>query len=242
MIDIGLLAVESSRTRCYLSALDAHGLLPKEVVFFGRSALAGGGSTSRQPLSYFDNVTLARDRIRGWGLPCTDVLDDDVNSPAVIDAVARCRSETFIFSGPGGAIIRRPLFETGKRFLHVHPGLLPDFLGSTTVYYSLLLRGECGASALLLNEHIDAGPIVGMRSYPAPHDRTQIDYGYDPAIRADLLVRTLQAYRESGDFEFLPPSSEAAMTYYIIHPILKHIAILSQRTFPSPREVQDLTW
>jgi methionyl-tRNA formyltransferase len=224
-IRFGLIATESSRTRAYLAALEAHDLHPSAVVFLrGHSALSAPVA-----VPYFDNLTPALTRIEALDLPCVVVTTANVNDASVAAAVAAAEPELFVFSGPGGAIVREPLFATGKRFLHVHPGLLPDYRGSTTLYYSLLERGECGASAILLDREIDAGPTIARRRYEGPADRSLLDHGFDPYIRSDLLVRVLTDFRRTGrlDAHPQPEPPEECAPYYIMHPVLRHVAILS---------------
>ena len=79
----------------------------------------------------------------------------------------------------------------GIPFLHIHSGWLPEYRGSTTVYYSLLNDGDCGVTAILLKPEIDNGDIVARKKYPAPAYGVDIDHLYDNAIRADLLSEVL---------------------------------------------------
>ena len=85
-----------------------------------------------------------------------------------------------------------------------------------------------GVSAIMLDRDIDTGPVVARRRYPRPLSTMNIDQVYDAAIRADLLVRTLNAYKKTGS---LPPidhqNPQQETPYYVIHPILKHLCILS---------------
>lgn len=227
---VGLLAVDSSRTRAYLARLEPDDLVPGYMVF-----LAGAPGTTPPTLPsvpYFDNTTPAVETIRRLGVPCRTLETLDVNAAEVVEAVRDAPVEVFVYSGPGGAILRADLLAAGKRFLHVHPGMLPRYRGSTTVYYSLLEEGSCGASALFLDERIDTGPLLAVRAYPAPEDRSTIDHGYDPHIRADLLARVLAGYRSSGAFSTAsqPAGGE---TYFVMHPVLRHVAVLSRRS-PSP--------
>ena len=74
--------------------------------------------------------------------------------------------------------------------------------------------------------------IFGMRNawrrkFIPPEDRTQIDHIYDSAARAKVLVETLQEYENTGEFQCKEDLGKGE-TYFIIHPILKHIAILSK--------------
>ncbi|MEI6842654.1 MAG: hypothetical protein WCK53_15405, partial [Methanomicrobiales archaeon] len=65
-----------------------------------------------------------------------------------------------------------------------------------------------------------------------PEPGIEIDHFYDNYIRADLLVNVLQKYSESGRLPEPIIDTEKGRMYYVIHPILKHIAILSIDTKP----------
>jgi len=109
-----------------------------------------------------------------------------------------------------------------------HAGALPNYRGSTTIYYSILQEQNCAASAILLANDIDTGPIVASKTYPAPPTNIDIDYIYDSAIRADLLVTVLNNYAEHGELPTpIHQEIEEGQDYYIIHPVLKHLAMLS---------------
>jgi methionyl-tRNA formyltransferase len=77
-----------------------------------------------------------------------------------------------------------------------------------------------------LNEEIDSGPVLLRRKFPPPANRQAIDHIYDSAARAKVLIQTLQDYVKSGSWHFEFPVNAGGETYYIIHPVLKHIAIL----------------
>ena len=65
------------------------------------------------------------------------------------------------------------------------------------------------------------------RHYPPPPGGFDVDYKYDRAIRADLLVEVLRSYGAEGALSPIP-NTGPGRTYYVIHPVLKHIALLSQ--------------
>lgn len=55
-----------------------------------------------------------------------------------------------------------------------------------------------------------------------------VDYLYDNAIRADLLVEVLGHWRREGARALWPLPAEAEKPpYFIIHPLLKHLALLA---------------
>ena len=131
-----------------------------------------------------------------------------------------------IYSGYGGQLVGTAALDLGFDFLHLHGGWLPDYRGSTTVYYSWLKEGRCGVSALILDKEIDSGPIVARRHYPLPPRGMDVDSYYDNMIRADLLVDIMRDFAADGTLPRIP-NEGGGLTYYVIHPVLKHMALLS---------------
>jgi methionyl-tRNA formyltransferase len=138
-----------------------------------------------------------------------------------------------IYSGFGGQIVGETILSLGSRFLHMHSGHIPAYRGSTTLYYALL-NGDCPTvTALFLDPCIDTGPIVARRTYAKPPAGVDIDHQYDSAIRADLLLRVLRTRLLAGGMlEAVPQPSVEDAPYYVIHPVLKHLAVLSLETQP----------
>lgn len=134
--------------------------------------------------------------------------------------------DLIVYSGYGGQIVPKPLLDIAP-ILHIHSGLLPEFPGSTTIYYQILAQQNCGASALLLDETIDTGPVLAKKLYPLPNYHMDIDYLYDNMIRADLLVDVLTNIKDYSFDTLHARASVERDPYYVIHPLLKHIAILS---------------
>ena len=58
---------------------------------------------------------------------------------------------------------------------------------------------------------------------------TQIDHGHNILIRSDLLVPVLRDYAETRRFSIQAQQAKEGETYYIMHPVLRHAAILSNR-------------
>ena len=125
-------------------------------------------------------------------------------------------------------LLKESILDTGKRFLHIHGGYLPDYKGSTTNYYSLIDENAIGASAIFLTKEIDCGPILLRKKFSAPVDRTLIDHNSDSEARAKVLIECLKNYVNSGDWEYELENNHGGETFYIIHPVLKHLAILGK--------------
>ena len=240
--DFGLIAANTSRTRAYLAALERHKILPAwTLVLDDESKELKLGQAKRNQVSRvissepdgcwsevnFDPTAPLLPWLDRLGISYTLADSRDIHAPEVMDLISISSPSVLIYSGYGGVLLSRKLLELGKRFLHVHGGYLPDFKGSTTNYYSLLDEGLMGASAIFLTEEIDCGPILARRKFPAPEGGCkEIDHVYDAAARARVLVDTLIAYQKFGQWSGELQCNQGGKVYYVIHPILKHLAIL----------------
>lgn len=231
--DVILIAGHTARSQAYLQTLLAHGLRPAQVLLLGEgdTALPAPAGPARAEwlngilLPDLDQPLLAS--IDAAGIPRTTVPSRDINDPALAAALGALAPRCAIFSGYGGQIVGAALIDLGVPLVHVHSGWLPDYRGSTTVYYSLLEEGRCAASAIVLDKQIDTGPILARQHYPAPPLGTDIDRRYDTAIRADVLLRVFQHYQQTGALPQKGQQSHAeGNSYYVIHPVLKHLALL----------------
>ncbi len=238
-VDIVMLAIENTRSKAYLQRLLGAGLSPSFVILMKDEA-AGLKAGQRaedvrvseelrkevhchEDFAFYPNISL-EETLSEHAVPHEVLSTMDVNSQAVIAALQKRHEELVIFSAAGGAILRSEILGIGKKFLHVHPGLLPEFRGSTTIYYSLLKEGNCGATAIFLNAKIDQGDVIASRRFEPPKKRTDIDYLYDPFIRSALMLEVVGDYAR-GKLQ-TKKQSPGGQAYYIIHPVLKHICIL----------------
>lgn len=225
-----VLCAPTARTQAYLQAIYAAGLKPDHIVVYGNARPRNQTTDSRghplvQRQTDFTIPLTQTIETAGWQVSYID--DDAIGSDAVVAALEMLSPSLTVFSGFGGQLVPSRVLQQAGQLLHIHSGWLPDYRGSTTLYYSLLQEGQCAATALLLTEAIDGGPVLARKHYPAPDQQTDIDYAYDCAIRADLLISVLQAYvSEQRLPDPLPVDGEGEM-FYVIHPLLKHLAVLS---------------
>ena len=71
---------------------------------------------------------------------------------------------------------------------------------------------------------MDTGPIVHQKIFQKPN-HVFIDEIYDSYIRSETLLDVLK--NNMLENEIITQDLEEGNTYFIIHPVLKHIAILS---------------
>ena len=93
------------------------------------------------------------------------------------------------------------------------------------MYYSLLKSNTLGASAIFLNQGIDTGDIIYTKEYKATFSLELLDLVFDPLIRADVLINTIRKLK-SNNYKVKQQKNNVGEDYFVIHPVLKHIAIL----------------
>lgn len=230
-----MIAADTARTRAYVQALTQAGLCPNHVLLMQESSTGiekGAAGEEDEPgvdflgLTFRESLPLVA-TLQRHGIPFTVIPSVDINSEPTRDALRQRAERVFIYSGVGGQILRQRVLNLGKRFLHVHGGYVPDFKGSTTNYYSLLAERQCGASAIFLTGEIDSGPVLLRRKFAPPPDRARLDHVYDPLYRARVLVDVMKHHAQIGDWPSDAEGGGTGATYFVAHPVLRHIAILS---------------
>ncbi len=231
-MSILFLAANTPRSQAYAQAMAGRGMEIDAAILFDRP---GAGQPGKADLPSPPDIPTSVP-LPDPGIPLMQSLvtlsrqiqqieAESVNDPEILAAVRDSGADLVIYSGYGGQLVSPGLLALGAPFLHAHSGWLPDYRGSTTVYYSLLAGEGCGVSVIQLVAAIDQGPIVARRRYPAPPAGVDIDYFYDSAIRADLMADTVAAWIEDGRLAPIEALGTAA-DYYVVHPLLKHIALL----------------
>ena len=221
--DVAMVAADTTRTKYYIEELIKNELLPHYILLLlnGNGRLLPGQKESR---SENELINLLIDS----GIKYDIASNSNINSDEVITTIANRAEQVFIFSGYGGVLLKEKILESGKKFLHIHGGYLPDYKGSTTNYYSLIDDNTIGASAIFLTKEIDCGPILLRKKFSPPKDRTEIDHSSDSEARAKVLIECLRKYVHSGSWEYELENNHGGEIFYIIHPVLKHLAILGK--------------
>ncbi len=222
-----LLCAPSSRTFAYVQALADVGALPQMCYILAEpnEECRVHKKHNDEENKYFRvNLTLT-ELLEEFGLPYQVLGVRDANSDTVFEALKKAACRYIIYSGYGGCILQARLFNIGKQFIHIHAGLLPAFRGSTTAYYSILKERSLGATGIFMNDKIDEGQIIMEKSFPLPQGDVNIDYVYEPWIRAQVLAAIAEEYIQKGEIQGRDQEDEGD-TYFIIHPVLKHMALL----------------
>ena len=140
----------------------------------------------------------------------------------LIKYVKNNQLDFYIFTG--GGVLKKPILNSGTKFIHLHPGIVPQYRGSTCFYYSILNDGNCGVTAYVMEEKLDAGDIIFQKKFQAPKHKF-LDTVFDPHIRSNTLIEMLEN-NLLDDCNFKKQDKSEGDMYFIIHPVLKHLAIL----------------
>ena len=150
--------------------------------------------------------------------------NNDINSDEVISLVKE-RKESFFILWIRRSPFTRWDLDTGKNSLHVHGGYLPNYKGSTTNYYSLMNDNVIEPS-IFLTKDIDCGPVIMRKNFR--HQEIELLLIIFMTTSSNVLIETLSTYISNDKFEFELEENKGGETFYIIHPVLKHISILGE--------------
>lgn len=231
MESFALLASDTTRTKAYLHAMIQENMLPGMCVVYSDNISRMQEEAEQYKKDNHENKYFNIDMpvltfLEEAGIPCTFVENKDINSEQMKSIIQSLQQKYIIYSGYGGYILKPHLFQFGKKYIHVHAGILPQYRGSTTVYYSFLQEKMFGATAIFLSEGIDEGAVIACETFDIPKEPVDIDYIYEPYMRSRVLIKVLKKYLSDGELTSCRQSMEGAETYFIIHPVLKHIAML----------------
>lgn len=231
--DFALLASDTARTKAYLQEMVLCGNLPGLCIVYSNNikqmiheAECWHGRANFSDIPYFCLEEPVFWTIRKAGIPYIIVENQDINSAELEACLKSIRAKYIIYSGYGGDLLKKHLFHIGKRFIHIHAGILPEYRGSTTLYYSWLQEGTVGVTAIFLELDIDKGDIIAQEYFSIPNGKLDIDYVYEPYIRSKVLTQVFELYRREGTLQGYRQEETKSETYFIIHPLLKHIALL----------------
>jgi methionyl-tRNA formyltransferase len=147
----------------------------------------------------------------------------DINNSKLIEYVKNSKIKYYLFTG--GGILKKAILNAGPKFIHFHPGIVPNYRGSTCFYYSIINENNCGVTSFVMDEKLDTGDIIYQKKFLKPN-HIYIDEIFDPFIRSETMIDVIQKNLIKKS-KFLKQNMLQGETYFIIHPVLKHISIMN---------------
>ena len=149
---------------------------------------------------------------------------ENINNPHFIKAILKSKLKNLIYSGYSGQIINSDLLKK-KNLIHCHPGKLPNYRGSTTIFYSLINEGSIACSVFKMTKKIDMGKIYYIKNFIPPKNLNKINNKFDDYIRASTIISFLKKNRK------IIKNKKYFNDYYIAHPIIRRIALNKRSLF-----------
>ncbi len=143
----------------------------------------------------------------------------------IIKSVLSIKSKYIIFSGYNAEIIRNPKI-LKKNLIHCHPGLIPNYRGSTVIYYSLLNENKTYSTIFKMTKKIDKGNILFIKKNRYPKNLYDIEKNYDHIVRSKSIAEFLFKTKK---FKIFNPKNKKNNMYYIAHPIIRDIVVNTKR-------------
>lgn len=138
-----------------------------------------------------------------------------------------------LFTG-GGIVPATLLALKHLKFLHIHPGFLPDIRGADCTLWSSLLTGHTSATCFYMSPGIDTGDIISPYWLPRLSFNTDIKnidrqsiyravYGFlDPWVRAFVLRDVIYLNNNYEALASISQSEENGATFHFMHQRLRN--------------------
>jgi methionyl-tRNA formyltransferase len=223
---IGIILTPDNRSKAYIQKILKHKILLNEIIFL--NDLREEKNVSEQmikqsKINEFDVSESVSMTLKNGKLNYKEFNFVDINKNELIKYIKEKNIDFFIFTG--GGILKQEILSLRTKFIHFHPGIVPNYKGSTCFYYSILEENNCGVTAFIMNEGLDTGNILHQKVFDKPK-HCFVDEIYDPHIRSETLIDVLKNDLICKN-KFKKQDPNKGNTYYVIHPVLKHIAILN---------------
>ena len=134
------------------------------------------------------------------------VKNKNVNSQELISLILNIKSN-FLFNS--GKQIYREILNSEKKFLHIHPAILPDIKGADGSLWNIKKRNSFGASLFIINKNIDEGEIIfkkelKIKKFNLNNKLSNHFYDIwfsfiDPAIRCYVLKQFIKTKKNSNN-------------------------------------------
>jgi len=225
-MNLGIILTPDSRSKAYIQKILKNDIKLDFVIFMNDSKNEDFFSDDliQQSKNHgFDISESVLDTLKENDIKFKEFPFVDINHTQLVNEIRSSSADYMIFSG--GGILKDEILSLETKFIHLHPGIVPSYRGSTCFYYSILNENNSGVTAFIMDNGIDTGDIIYKKYFQKP-SHEYLDEVYDPYIRSETLIELLTT-KKLQFTDLKKQESDEGETYFVIHPTLKHIAILS---------------
>jgi hypothetical protein len=166
---------------------------------------------------------------------------ENYEDPVLQARIFQNKEDAFLYTN-GGIVPGTVLNYPGIKFLHIHPGIVPEMRGSDCLLWSHLIKARFGMSCFYMSPGIDEGSVIGQKEYEVGSLSALQDYltpgkeglayrallyAFDPHLRAQLLIDILMQ-SEGIDMRKIESHKQAKTSrpaYLWMHPRLRLLTI-----------------
>lgn len=203
---IDLLLAETNRSEFYLKYILKNKININKIIYF-----------SKKKKNVFSLIKLKK------LVNKTIFVKSNTVNTKIIDNIYKRKKENYeiIYSGYSGEMVKSNVL-LKKKLLHFHPGNLPLFKGSTTIFFSVAMKKKITVTGFKMSKGIDEGEIFYKKSFEVPKFKSTLNTYYDDKIRAETMIEYLKKGKKSYK-KIL--KSKYFNTYYIAHPLIRGIVL-----------------
>lgn len=223
----GLLRIAYAQSRQRNSIHHWSGVLQRSETALYRSVRSEIESSFDIPAEVIDDALALRD-LSEYSANVEQLLVDDLNDERLYQRLTSLPESQVLFTG--GGIVPRTLLELPHlKFIHVHPGFLPEVRGADCALWSQLVKGCTSATCFYMAPGIDDGDVI----HPAwlPPLRFRIDTSsiplkslyraiyafFDPWVRATVLRQAISITSGFSAIKAQPQVEKNSITYHFMH-------------------------
>ncbi len=145
---------------------------------------------------------------------------NNINSHIITRNLESDKTKINVISTYAGEIVNNSSL-LKKKLIHCHPGDLPEFKGSTTIYYSMIIKKKICVTIFIMSRKIDEGKILYKKYFNSPKNLNDIENSFDNKIRASALIEYLKNQRIIN----VSNKRNKILPYYIAHPIIRQLVL-----------------
>ena len=131
-----LLYAENLRSLSYLKFLKINNFIPTKIIVIPNNEVTK--NINRRHRKQINNLK----KILNYFRKKTLIINLKNKKKKILENIKDIEEDYIVFAGNYGQILQKQYFNYNKFFIHVHPGNLPDYKGSTTYYYEYLLKNK----------------------------------------------------------------------------------------------------
>ena len=227
--NISIIAADTPRLRSYIFFLKKNNFKIEKIYLLKKNEISK--KMRFMDNSYFDNSKSNFTKFLNKNKKkFVKINSKTANNEYIINDLKRLKSEYVIFCSNPGDILKKNFFNLNKKIVHVHPGFLPTFRGSTPYYYQILKKKTITFSSIFMSKELDAGQIICKKTLKLKHinklDLINFDEVYDPFFRGVMLIKALKVLKKRKNVISKPSNlNKNYKSYFVIHPVLKFLSL-----------------